>query len=115
MSVQLNHTIVWCRDKSRSAKLLTEILGRPPATSFGLSMVVAVDNGASLDFHDSVGEIAHQHYDFLIGEKDFDEIFARIRDRGLDYWADPGQTRPGKINRRDGGRGLYFEDPDGHL
>ena len=27
----------------------------------------------------------------------------------------PGRTRPGVINHRDGGRGLYFEDPDGHL
>jgi catechol 2,3-dioxygenase-like lactoylglutathione lyase family enzyme len=33
----------------------------------------------------------------------------------LPYWADPGQARRGAINYRDGGRGVYFEDPDGHL
>jgi hypothetical protein len=26
---------------------------------------------------------------------DFDDIFGRIRDRGLAHWADPGRTRPG--------------------
>ena len=30
-----------------------------------------------------------QHYAFLIGEHEFDEIFDRIGERGLDYWADP--------------------------
>jgi catechol 2,3-dioxygenase-like lactoylglutathione lyase family enzyme len=115
MSVQLNHTIVWCRDKQRSATFLTEILGRPMPTRFGPFLVVEVDNGASLDFHETDGEIAPQHYAFLIGEDDFDEIFGRIRDRGLEHWADPARSQPGKINHSDGGRGVYFEDPDGHL
>jgi catechol 2,3-dioxygenase-like lactoylglutathione lyase family enzyme len=77
--------------------------------------VVRVDNGVSLDFYEKQGEIARQHYAFLITEPEFDEIFARIRERGIDYWADPGQSRPGEINHDDGGRGVYFKDPNGHL
>jgi catechol 2,3-dioxygenase-like lactoylglutathione lyase family enzyme len=115
VTVELNHTIVWCRDQQRSAAFLTEILGRPPATRFGPFLVVEVDNGISLDFHEIDGEIASQHYAFLIGEDDFDDIFGRIVDRELEHWADPGRTQPGSINRHDGGRGVYFEDPDGHL
>ncbi|HEY3095447.1 MAG TPA: VOC family protein [Acidimicrobiia bacterium] len=115
MTVELNHTIVECRDKQRSAAFLTEILGLPDPVRFGPFFVVEVDNGASLDFDESDGEIARQHYAFLIGEDDFDEIFGRIRDRGLQYWADPFKSRPGEINRNDGGRGVYFDDPDGHL
>ena len=115
MTVQLNHTIVWCRDKRRSAAFLSDILGLPKPTRFGPFLVVEVDNGASLDFHDLKSEIAPQHYAFLVGEDDFDAIFGRIRDRKLKYWADPAQTRQGEINRHDGGRGVYFEDPDGHL
>jgi len=115
MSVQLNHTIVWCKDKQRSAKFLCEILGRPRPTRFGPFLVVEIDNGVSLDFHDTEGKVASQHYAFLVGEDDFEGIFGRIRNRRLDYWADPGQTRHGQINRRDGGRGVYFEDPDGHM
>jgi catechol 2,3-dioxygenase-like lactoylglutathione lyase family enzyme len=115
MSVQLNHTIVWCRDQQRSATFMTELLGRPTPTRFGPFLVVELDNGASLDFHEADGEIARQHYAFLVGEGDFDAIFGRIRARGLDYWADPARTQPGEINRNDGGRGVYFADPDGHL
>ena len=115
MSVQLNHTIVWCRDKQKSATFFTEVLGLQAATRFGPMLVVQLNNNVSLDFYESDGKISAQHYAFLIGEDDFDQTFARIVDRGLSYWADPGKHRAGKINRNDGGRGVYFEDPDGHF
>jgi catechol 2,3-dioxygenase-like lactoylglutathione lyase family enzyme len=114
VSVQLNHTIVSCRDQQRSAAFLTEILGLPPATRFGRFLVVRADNAVSLDFAESSGKITAQHYAFLVGEDEFDAAFGRIRDRGLTYWADPGHSRPGVINHNGGGRGLYFDDPDGH-
>jgi catechol 2,3-dioxygenase-like lactoylglutathione lyase family enzyme len=50
-----------------------------------------------------------------VSEEEFDHIFARIKGRSLPYWADPGRQRPGCINRNDGGRGVYWNDPDGHL
>jgi catechol 2,3-dioxygenase-like lactoylglutathione lyase family enzyme len=115
MSVQLNHTIVWCRDKKKSASFMTELLGLPAPTRFGPFLVVELSNGVSLDFHDVDGEIAMQHYAFLIGEDDFDQVYRRIRERGIEYWADPGRERAGEINHHDGGRGMYFADPDGHL
>ena len=115
MSAQLNHTIVWCSDKKRSATFLAELLGLPQPTRFGPFLVVQLDNGVSLDFHEIDGEIASQHYAFLIGEDDFDQVFARIRGQGLKHWADPGKHRAGEINHNDGGRGVYFEDFDGHL
>ena len=115
MSVQLNHTIVWCRDKLRSATFLTELLDLPAPTRFGPFLVVELGNGVSLDFHEADGEIASQHYAFLISEDEFDQVFGRIQERGLDYWADPAKSHAGQINHHDGGRGVYFEDPDGHL
>jgi catechol 2,3-dioxygenase-like lactoylglutathione lyase family enzyme len=115
MTVQLNHTIVWCRDQQRSATFLVEILGRPAPTRFGPFLVVELDNGVSMDFHDVDGEIRSQHYAFLIDEEEFDAIFGRIVERDLPHWADPGRTQPGRINHGDGGRGVYFDDPDGHF
>jgi catechol 2,3-dioxygenase-like lactoylglutathione lyase family enzyme len=115
MSVQLNHTVVSCRDQELSAAFLSGILGLPPATRFGRFLVVEADNGVSLDFSETSREIASQHYAFLVGEEEFDAAFGRIREQDLPYWADPGQAQRGAINHRDGGRGLYFEDPDGHL
>ena len=115
MSVDLNHTIVACRDQQRSAAFLTEILGLPAASRFGRFLVVSTDNGVSLDFAETDSEITAQHYAFLSSEEEFDTIFGRITERGVQYWADPRRSRPGEINRNDGGRGVYFLDPDGHL
>lgn len=115
MNVRLNHTIVWCRDKRISAQFLAETLGLATPTSFGPFLVVNAANDVSLDFHEVGGEISSQHYAFLVTESEFDEIFGRITEQGIGYWADPGLNRPGEINRNDGGRGVYFPDPDGHL
>ena len=102
MATQLNHTIVWSSNQSASAKFLAELLGRPAPTRFGHFDVVELDNSVSLDFADAEGPIRPQHYAFLISEADFDAVFGRIKDRGLDYWADPRGSRPGEINHNDG-------------
>ena len=115
MSVRFNHTIVWCRDKQRSATFLADVLGLPAPAPFGPFLVVTLDDGASLDFDQIEGDVASHHYAFLIDEDDFDSIFGRIVARGLQYWADPGKRRTGEIYRHNGGRGVYFQDPDGHL
>lgn len=115
MAVQLNHLIVMARNQAESAGFFTEILGLPAATRFGPFLVVQTANGVSLDFDEAEGEVTPLHYAFLISEAEFDEIFGRIRERRIDYWADPGRHRPGEINRNDGGRGVYFPDPNGHL
>ena len=116
MALQLNHTIVHARDREKSAAFLAEILGLPEPTHFGPFVVVQTANGVSLDFLDAGdAPLQTEHYAFLGSEAEFDEIFGRILARGLDHWADPGRTRPGEIRRRDGSRGVYFLDPDGHL
>ena len=115
MPVQLNHLIVHARDSQASARFLASLLGLPEPVRFGPFFVVATDNGVSLDFIDTNGKVSVQHYAFLISEQEFDQIFARIRERKLPFWADPGRHRPGEINHGDGGRGVYFEDPDGHF
>jgi catechol 2,3-dioxygenase-like lactoylglutathione lyase family enzyme len=115
MPVQLNHTIVRVRDKRESAAFLAEILGVAEPTTYGPFVVVEVDNDVSLDFLDESGAGSPQHYAFLVGESEFDEVFGRIRERDLPYWADPFKQRPGEINTNDGGRGVYWEDPSGHF
>ena len=114
MPVQLNHTIVHSTDQERSARFLTDLLGLPDPVRFGPFLVVEVANGVSLDYVTTSDPIAEQHYAFLVTEDEFDEIFGRIREQGLSHWADPFHSRPGEINRNDGGRGVYWSDPDGH-
>jgi catechol 2,3-dioxygenase-like lactoylglutathione lyase family enzyme len=115
MSVQLNHTIVEARDKGTAADFVTTILGLKVGPPFGPFLPVETSNGVTLDFMDSDAvRIASQHYAFLVSEDDFDAIFGRIQQAGLAFYADPAHQEPGRINHRDGGRGLYFDDPNGH-
>ncbi len=114
MTVQLNHTIVAAHDKKTSATFLADILGLEVSPQYGPFIPVEIPNGVTLDYMDSPETITPQHYAFLVSEDDFDAIFARIREAGLAYWADPHHRRTGEINHNDGGRGTYFEDPDGH-
>ena len=115
MAIDFNHTIVWARDSQASAAFLAEVLGLPAPRRWGPFAVVRVDNGVNIDFMNADGEIARQHYAFLVSDSDFDEIFGRIRERALPYWADPARSQQGEINHHDGGRGVYFEDHNGHL
>ena len=115
MPAELNHTIVAARDPERSARFMADTLGLPAPTRYGPFMVVEAANGVSLDFMHITGEVTSQHYAFLVSEAEFDEIVDRITTRGVPHWADPGRRRAGAINARDGGRGVYFEDPEGHL
>jgi catechol 2,3-dioxygenase-like lactoylglutathione lyase family enzyme len=114
MPVRLNHTIVYCRDQQASALFVSEILGLPAPTSFGPFSVVQVANDVSLDFLEA-GTVHPQHYAFLVDENEFDQIHGRILARGIPYWADPERRRPQQLNTNDGGRGLYWLDPDSHI
>jgi catechol 2,3-dioxygenase-like lactoylglutathione lyase family enzyme len=115
VAIEFNHTILAARDSKASARFLAEMLGLPAPKRWGPFEVVTTENGANLDYMDAGGDIAPQHYAFLTSEEEFDAIFGRIRDRKLSYWADPGRERPGEINHHDGGRGVYFEELNGHL
>ena len=114
MPVSLNHTIVAARDRWASARFLAELLDRPEPTPYGPFAVVELDNDVSLDYMDE-DPVVPRHYAFLVSEDDFDRILGRIRERALPYWADPFDRHPGEINTNDGGRGVYWKDPDGHV
>jgi len=111
----LNHTIAWCRDKAKSAKFLSAILGLPEPRRFSHFLVVDLANDVSIDYFETTEPVALQHFAFLVSEDEFDAAFERIKAQDVEYWADPARSKPGEINHHDGGRGVYFKDPDGHL
>jgi catechol 2,3-dioxygenase-like lactoylglutathione lyase family enzyme len=115
VTVRLDHTIVAAHDEDASARFLSEILGLEPPSRLGPFAMVHVSDDTTLDYMQTEGEIASQHYAFLVSEMDFDQIFERIRRRRLPYWADPSRHERDRINTWDGGRGVYFDDPNGHL
>src|SRR5437879_2551626 len=111
---QLNHTIVQARDAKESATFLTEMLGLPAPKQWHHFSIVELTNEVSLDYVSTGGRVPSMHYCFLVSEEQFDEIFGRIQQRGLSYWADPFHRQSGEINHNDGGRGVYWDDPNGH-
>jgi catechol 2,3-dioxygenase-like lactoylglutathione lyase family enzyme len=116
MTIKLNHTIVHSKDPRAAADWFASVFGLPKPKPFGPFLDVEVGNEVTLAFLDADGmEIQVQHYAFLVSDQEFDQIFGRIMERKVKYWADPGQKQEGQINNHFGGRGVYFEDPSGHL
>ena len=115
MLVVFNATSKRTGTKRASAEFLTNQFGLPEPVPWGPFLAVELGNEVTLDFYDDEGERAPQHYAFLVTEDEFDAVFGRIRAHGLDHWADPGRRRAGELNTHDGGRGVYFDDPSGHL
>jgi len=115
MPVALNHTIVHARDARATADFYSEVFGLAKAVPFGPFLDLVTANGVTLAILGTDEKFEPQHYAFLVSEEEFDEVFSRIKGKGIRHWADPARRRPGGINHNDGGRGVYFEDPDGHF
>ncbi|HEY2279220.1 MAG TPA: VOC family protein [Streptosporangiaceae bacterium] len=115
MAVELDHTIVPAHDPQASAQFLAGILGLlvdPPVAQF---TPVTLANGVSLDFLQRE-DVSLHHYAFQLSGEEFKAAFDRITDWGITYYADPGCRQPGQVYpAKDGRRGTYFRDPDGHL
>jgi catechol 2,3-dioxygenase-like lactoylglutathione lyase family enzyme len=109
----LNHTIVYVRDKDASATFLAGILGVQVQPQWRPFRPVQTSNGVTLDFADSQN-VPPQHLAFLLDDAEFDASFARLQKAGIAYYANHDKTGQGEINHNWGGRGFYFEDPNGH-
>ncbi|MFI0241138.1 VOC family protein [Streptomyces sp. NPDC016845] len=115
LTVELNHTAVYASDRHLSAEFIAAVLGLEVGTPFGPFLPVDLGNGVTLDYYEKRDEpIQSQHYAFLVAEARFDPMIDRLETLGATYYADPGHTEPGRVNTLFGGRGAYFEDPDGH-
>jgi catechol 2,3-dioxygenase-like lactoylglutathione lyase family enzyme len=115
LAIELNHTIVPARDPKASAQFLATILGvevDPPVSHF---TPITLANRVTLDF-DASDEIDAHHYAFLVSPEEFEAAFGRIKDGGVTFYADPGCRRVGEVySSKNGTRGTYFRDPNGHL
>lgn len=114
MAIELDHTIVPARDKAVAARFFARIFGLAVEDGGSHFAAVKVNERLTLDFADESAFESH-HYAFRVSEAEFDEIFDRIRAEGITYGSGPRSPDDMQINRRGGGRGVYFRDPDGHL
>jgi len=110
----LNHTIVPSRDKEASARFFAHIFGLEYLGPAGPFAPVRVNESFTLDFDDADSFDIH-HYAFHVGDEEFDAIFRRILEAGLTYGSEPSDSENRELNSWNGGRGVYFRDPNGHL
>lgn len=114
MAIELNHTIVPAHDKEESAQFFATIFGLKYEKVAGHFAPVKVNKSLTLDFDEGEGYEMH-HYAFSVSEAEFDAIFGRVRAAGLGYGSGPFSREDMQINHHNGGRGVYFQDPGGHL
>ena len=115
MTVILNHTIVSARDKVMAARFFAGIFGLDfDEQQSGHFAPVRVNEALTLLFDEDTSFDSH-HYAFHVSEDEFDAIFERIKKAGLSYGSAPWSLDDGKLNDWNGGRGVYFKDPNGHV
>ena len=123
MTIRLDHTIVPAKDKVPSAEFFAEIFGL--TVKWGHFAEVQINESLTFAFADEPEQWGglgfdpragqSHHYAFHVSDVEFDAIFGRVMVKGLPYGSGPFSHTDGEINTRRGGRGFYFEDPNGHL
>ena len=114
MAILLDHLIVPSRDPVAGAKSLAHLLDVPWQEAQGPFTPVYVNETLTVDFAERE-QFEWHHYCFHVSEAVFDAILGRIQAAGMAYRSSPlGQTDM-QINRRLGGKNLYWQDADGHL
>ena len=112
--MQLDHLIVPSRDPVAAASSLAALLDVPWQAAQGPFTPVYVNEALTLDFADRT-EFEHHHYCFRVSDAEFDAILGRIQATRLAYRSSPLGETDMRINRRLGGKNLYWQDADGHL
>jgi catechol 2,3-dioxygenase-like lactoylglutathione lyase family enzyme len=114
MSITLNHTIVPAHDKEAAAKFFAGIFGLRFEGGSGHFAPVHVNDTLTLLFNQAT-DFGPQHYAFHLSDAEFDAILGRVKAAGLRFGSAPWSLEDGKLNDWNGGRGVYFKDPDGHI
>jgi catechol 2,3-dioxygenase-like lactoylglutathione lyase family enzyme len=114
MAIVLDHTIVPAHDKVVSARFFARIFGLSYDGPLSHFAPVKVNDTLTLDF-DERSSFEPHHYAFRIGDAEFDAILDRVKAEGIVYGSRPRSRTDGQINHRNGGRGFYFDDPNGHV
>lgn len=114
MSIEFNHTIIPARDPRASARFLADILGLETGQEWTYFVPVRTHNGVTLDF--SRDRDPHpQHYAFLVSDAEFEAALFRMKRANVTFYAGFDGSGRGETNHLYGGRGVYFDDADGHM
>lgn len=115
-TVHFDHTIVPSTDRERSARFYADLLELAEVRVETPFLCVDLGNDVTLAFGGwDTAPVATQHYAFLVDDALLDRALERLVEQGVTYFADASATRAGEVNHDDGGRGVYFRDPEGNF
>ena len=113
MTITLNHTIVPARDKIAAARFFARIFGLKRGRTDHF-VPIRVNKSLTLLFDDDDKFESH-HLAFHVSNREFDAILHRIKIEKIAYGSAPWSLEDGKLNNWNGGHGVYFRDPNGHV
>lgn len=116
MTIRLDHTIVPAKDKVAAARFFAEIFGLEVKPGTGYFAQVQINESLTFDFADEPeSSLQSHHYAFHVSDAEFDGIRARVKAKRLPFGSGPGKRTDRKLYTHRGGRGFYFDDPNGHI
>jgi len=114
MAIILNHTIVPAHDKEVSARFFARTFGLKYGGLSGHFAAVQVNDALTLDF-DNSDQFERHHYAFHVSDAEFDAVLDRVKAEAIPYGSGPFSRDDMQLNTHRGGRGFYFDDPNGHI
>jgi catechol 2,3-dioxygenase-like lactoylglutathione lyase family enzyme len=114
MTITLNHTIVPARDKVAAAKFFADIFGLKAGRKSHFAPV-RVNDSLTLLFDDEDARLESHHYAFHVSDREFEAILGRVKEANIPFGSAPWSLEDGRLNDWNGGRGVYFRDPNGHV
>lgn len=119
MAAELDHLILKVNDRNESVEFYSRVLGFKPEGERGPFSVIRVTERFTLQLA-PWGTSGGEHLAFAMTRLEFDDVFQRIRNAGIEYgdsFHSVGNRQgPGdEEGARGPGKALYFFDPSKHL
>lgn len=112
MAVALDHMSIPARDKVATAQFYARVFGVTydgPRRHFA---PVRLSDGLTLNFEESTVPEVH-HYAFRATPEEFEAVLGRLKGNAIPFGSTTTESN-GEVYCREGLRGFYFEDPNGH-
>ena len=115
VAVEVNHIVIPAKDTRATADLLAYILGLDVEDNSDRFVRIRTSYGLTLDFSEPKAWHGPIQCAFLVSRAEFDAALSRMSRGAIDFYAAFDRKGRGEINHLHCGRGIYFDDPDGHL